>query len=234
MPCHKMWCGECYSSAPTIDFFVNCLESEGGRKRKRPAGSSKVAPDAFLRARDGDHAMILFECDACVFHKLHGRSPRYGNPMDALSLGCIRRVNLDAFWRSATATVNGNRDKLQLGIWMSELVGLPGPYTHEGPLPSHDHCDYEVAIQMLLYSKQPGKYSVTHLQFDTIRKLRGSYSNQVRVSPQSPNWESMLLGDAKGDYQCFTRDPCGSFWFYRFMKGLKIAGWARSGDQIKG
>lgn len=129
-------------------------------------------------------------------------------------------MNLDACWSSATATVNGNRDKLQLGIQMSALVGLDGPYLHKGPLPDHDHCGYEVAMQMLLYSKRPGKHSASHLQFDTIRKLRGSYSNQVRASPQA-NWESMSLGDAKGNYQRFTKDPCGSFWFYRFMKGMK-------------
>jgi hypothetical protein len=31
----------------------------------------------------------------------------------------------------------------------------------------------------------------------------------------------MLLGDAKGNYQRFSTDPCGSFWFFRFIKGMK-------------
>jgi hypothetical protein len=165
--------------------------------------------------------MVPFECDLCIFRKLSGRAPRNGDPVDAALLsGCIRRINLDAFWSSATSTVNGNKDKLVLGLRLSRLVGLDAPYIHEGPLPSHDHCGYEVAIQMLIYSKRPGKYSKTHLQFETIRKLRSSYSNQVRASPQS-NVESMSLGDIKGNYQRLTNDPCGSFWFYRFMKGLK-------------
>jgi hypothetical protein len=73
---------------------------------------------------------------------------------------------------------------------------------------------------MLLYSKRPGKHSKTHLQFETIRKLRTSYSNHVRASPQS-NSETLALGDIKGNYQRLTSDPCGSFWFYRFMKGMK-------------
>jgi hypothetical protein len=29
------------------------------------------------------------------------------------------------------------------------------------------------------------------------------------------------MGDIKGNYQRLTNDPCGSFWFYRFMKGMK-------------
>lgn len=109
-------------------------------------------------------------------------------------------MNLDACWSSATATVNGNQDKLQLAIRMLALVGLEGPYLHKGPLPDHDHCGYKVAMQMLLYSKIQEKHAATHLQYDTIRKLQGCYSNQVRASSQA-NAESMSLGDAKGNYQ---------------------------------
>jgi hypothetical protein len=31
----------------------------------------------------------------------------------------------------------------------------------------------------------------------------------------------MAIGDTKGKYQRLGTDPCGSFWFYRFMDGLK-------------
>jgi hypothetical protein len=107
-----------------------------------------------------------------------------------------------------------------MGIRLSKLVGLDGPYVHEGPLPSHDHCGYEVAVQMLLYSKRPGNNVKSHLQFETVRKLCTSYSNHVRASPQS-NAESMSMGDVKGNYQRLTNDPCGSLWFYKFIKGAK-------------
>ena len=164
--------------------------------------------------------MVPFECDLCIFRKLRGRSPQARDSVDALLLGCIRRINLDAFWSSATSTVNGNRDKLVMGLRLSRLVGLDGPYIHQGPLPNHDHWGYEVAVQMLLYSKKAGRNSDTHMQFETIRKLRTSYSNHVRASPQA-NAESMSMGDVKGNYQRLTNDPCGSFWFYRFMRGMK-------------
>jgi hypothetical protein len=81
MPCHNMWCDECYSTAPTMDLYVNRLESKGGESEKDPRdrvrlekawGNKRRPPDAVLRARDGDHTMALFECDSCVFHKLHG------------------------------------------------------------------------------------------------------------------------------------------------------------------
>jgi hypothetical protein len=49
-------------------------------------GKKHRPPDAYLRARDGDHTMCPFECDLCIFRKLQGRSPEAGNPMDNLLL----------------------------------------------------------------------------------------------------------------------------------------------------
>jgi hypothetical protein len=100
-------------------------------------------------------------------------------------LGCIRRMNLDAFWSRAEDTVNGNRDKLADTLTLSNLVGLQGLCVHDGPYPDYDHCGYEVAIDMLLMSRPTGRNSKSHLQFDTIRKLQSAYGNQVRSSPQS-------------------------------------------------
>jgi hypothetical protein len=75
----------------------------------------------------------------------------------------------------------------------------------------HDHsCNYEVVIQILLYSKCLGKHAKTHLQFDMIRKLQSAYSNQMRALPQS-NMKARSLGDSKGNYQYFSQDSCRSF-----------------------
>jgi hypothetical protein len=123
--------------------------------------------------------MITFECDLCIFRKLRGESPDRSNSVDVLLLGTIRRMNLDALWSTASATVHGNKDKIDMGLRLSGLVGLQGPYIHEGPLPDYDHCGYEVAAQVLLYSKREGRTVKDHVQFDTIRKVRTVYSNQV-------------------------------------------------------
>jgi hypothetical protein len=108
-------------------------------KRHRPGNQYK-------NGRDGDHALVPFECDLCVFRKLRGHTPDPLAPADLLLMACIRRINLDAFWSRAAATVKGNKDKLAEGLRMSELVGLTGPYESDGPLPEFDHCGYEVAI----------------------------------------------------------------------------------------
>jgi hypothetical protein len=163
--------------------------------------------------------MIPFECDLCVFRKLRGSSPT-GSEKDQLLMACIRRANLDAFWSRASSTVKGNKDRADNAIKLAKLVGLEGPFQHEGPFPEGDHCGYQTAILMLMNSRRPGRYSKGYTQFDTIRKLRSVYSNQVRAAPQS-NQQVLALGDQKGAYQRFTQDVCGSFWFHRFLEGCR-------------
>lgn len=65
---------------------------------------------------------------------------------------------------------------------MSELVGLEGPFDQFGVLPLHVHCGYEVAVGMVIYSKRSGVYCKDHLQFDTVRQFRSTYSNFIRAS----------------------------------------------------
>jgi hypothetical protein len=140
-------------------------------------GKKQRAPDEYLVARDGDHLMVPFECDLCIFRKLKSRTPIPGSHSDDLLLACIRRVNLDTFWSRTRGTVEGNRDKVAFAIKLSSTVGLLGPYEAHGHLPDFDHCGYEVAIEMVLHSRRSGNHSKDYVQFDTIRKLRSSFWN---------------------------------------------------------
>jgi hypothetical protein len=135
-------------------------------------------------------------------------------------LACICQINLDTFWSRAEDTVKGNRDKLVDKVSLSNLVGLQGSCVHDRPYPDHDHCGYEVAINMLLMSRRPGRNSKSHLQFDTIRKLQSAYGNQVRSSPQSTR-TVMALGNQKGRYLRFATNPCALMWFYQFLEGCR-------------
>jgi hypothetical protein len=78
-----------------------------------------------------------------------------------------------------------NRDKVAFALKMSAMVRLAGPYEADGPLLEHNHCGYEVAIEMLLHSRPPGSYSEAYTQFDTIRKLRTAFSNHCRASARA-------------------------------------------------
>jgi hypothetical protein len=182
-------------------------------KRHRPGNQYKSA-------RNGDHALVPFECDLCIFRKLRGHTPDPLAPEDTLLMACLRRINLDAFWSRAAATVRGNKDKLAEGLQMLAAAGLSGPYKTDGPLPEFDHCGYEVAVQMVLESRKKGLYCIDRLQFDTIRKLRTVYFNHCRASAKADR-TAMSLGNQKGKYVRFSTDACASFRCYRFLEGCK-------------
>ena len=185
-------------------------------------------PCAFLKGRNGDHLHVPFECDLCIFRKLKGVNPSTSRSEDSLLLDCIRRINLDSFWSRSESTVNALARNIRMQLTMSEKVGLQGPFQQILGLPMHDHFGYEVAISILLYSERPGKYSKDHLQYDTIRKLRSSYSDFVRSS-SAVNQVTLSMSDFSGNYQRLVTDPCGSLWFKRFMEGLRN----RMGQLIK-
>jgi hypothetical protein len=116
--------------------------------------------------------------------------------------------------------VTSNRDKVRAGLNLSESVGLDGPYASTSSFPEWDHCGYEVAIQMVLASLKPGRYSTEYTQWDTVRKFRTAFSNQFRASGQASGVE-LALCDDRGQAQRLSFDPCASVWFSRFFMGCK-------------
>ena len=125
--------------------------------------------------------------------------------VDQLLLGCIRRANLDAFWSRSRNTVNSYTNKSGFMVALSAEVGLRGVFEHTGVFPNYDHCVYEVAINMLLYSRRPGRNDQSHTQFETIRKLRTVYGNFIRASP-SRNLHNLCMVDPKGNYTRIVDD----------------------------
>ena len=177
--------------------------------------------DAFKKARRGDDLMVQFECDWCVFAKLKKKLPDLTIATDVLLMACIRRATLDAFWSRAGSTVNGQATLIQKGMALSKLVGLEPPYLEPGPLPAYDHCGYGVAIQLLLKSREAGKYHSSHQQWDTVRRMSVAYRNQVRASGVA-NSSTLSVGEADGKkYSRICEDPCSSLWYSRFSAGCK-------------
>jgi len=101
-------------------------------------------------------------------------------------------------------------------------MGLNSPFQQKAQLSLGDHCGNEVAIQMLLASRRAGKYHKSYTLFDTIRHLRSSYSNFVRVSNQA-NKKTIAFGDFNGNYSRLVEDECGSF-FFKDFGGIKNLG----------
>jgi len=176
--------------------------------------------DDFLKARNGDHLMVPFECDDCVFWKITKRSPSTANQADKLLLECIGRSNLDAFWSRSSKTVNQNRLIVNRQLFLSKTLGMPAPYVQTHPTPEYDHRGFEVAVSMIFMSVYSGdKHSENHLQFDTVRRSRTDYGNYLRSSNQASHLHLSLV-DQAGSYTRFSHDPCGSLWFHRFSEGM--------------
>jgi hypothetical protein len=217
-----MWCGECYISDQEILFHVKQRESFDDRQKsdpdqeqlKRAWGNKQRPPNEYLVGRDGDHLLVPFECDLCIFRKLRNHEPSKYSDMDKLLLAAIRRMSLDAFWSRASSTVSANRDKIRQGLALSHLVGLEGPYIHYGTMPTVDLFGYEVAIQTVLALRRPGKHSSSHTQYESVGKYRTAYSNYVRASPQA-NFDPVTLGDDRGKLQRIVKDGCSSYWYSR-------------------
>jgi len=202
-------------------FWIARTEAEEEECRLATEGQDPESVKDYTYARPGDHLMTVFECDTCVFRKLFRRDPIYGKASDDLALVVIRRVLLDAFWSRSKSTVESNSRKVAEGIKWSNRMGLPGIYEPGSALPYHDHCGYEVAMQMVMSSVGVGKYSSRYKQWDTIRKLRSAYSNYVRSS-SAANQPMLAIADDQGkSYQRLCSDPCGSLWFARFATGCK-------------
>jgi hypothetical protein len=182
--------------------------------------------------RNGDDASCPFECDLCIFRKLFLRDPISNSYTDNYILALFRRMNLDAFWSRETGTVEGNTARLKKGIKLLEKIGLDAPYTRDGPFPFHDHCGYRVALQVLLYSLEPGRGKNKYCTFDTVRRMRSIYTNFVRATPQA-NWPSLSMVDHEGHYQRFNTDISGSYFFSNFIVGVeKRMGSQPSSNQV--
>ena len=133
-------------------------------------------------------------------------------------LAVLHRANLDAFWSSATSTVNGLVSRLKAGLKFSKSLGLQGPYEQIGRVPDYDHCGYEVACHILLNSLNGGRNNTNYTQWITIRKMRTCFTTQVRAS-NIANKTTLAINDNMGIYQRISQDICGSFWFNRFTVG---------------
>lgn len=137
-------------------------------------------------------------------------------------MACIRRVNLDAFWSRARSTVVNHARSVRRTITGVQRLGLPDPcFAEPGPLPPHDHCGFLVAILTVYDSLQPGLYSDTHKQWDTVRKIRTSFSNQWRSAASANSFHLALTDDSGKERKRLDDDPCSSLWFSRWAIGCK-------------
>lgn len=219
-PCRAVWCGACYTPHPRDNFYHFFPTDEAGFDW-RPALDQRP----YAQARDGDHLLVPFQCDLCIFCNLTFRNPLPDAPKDTLFLSCIRRINLDSVWGREAGTVNATLHAAQQMITLMDKVDVHPDLPTRGPFPLQDSFGARAAICMLLKSLEPGHYQ-DHQQFETIRKLRAGFANMY-MSSASGAFNLRTVGGNKTKYS-LSDSPTQSLWFERFSRGCL----ARMGQEV--
>ncbi len=176
--------------------------------------------ERFVQARNGDSLVCPFQCDVCWFINIEKRNPMEEGYSDQRLLAYIRRVNLDIMWSREANTLDGVLTNLRKGKRMSEALNLSPIALPLGPWPLHDTQGFQVALEIVRASQEAGRNSSGYQQFDTIRKLRSTYSAIFESSPNMANVGLTMKGD-KGRMVHFTDSMLNSLLFRQFMSGLE-------------
>ena len=127
-------------------------------------------------ARDGVHTVMSFQCEICWCRNLANRDLRL--PRDEELQQCIRRVNLDAFASRAHGTIISHVGGVKNSIKLSNRLNKPPSIsqTPRGPLPLGDPVGMSLAIEMVLHSVTAKGRIKEHIQYDTMRGLRSTFT----------------------------------------------------------
>jgi hypothetical protein len=124
---------------------------------------------------------------------------------------------LDSVWGRESHTVKATLRNAQQLVSMWRLARIPIELPHWCPFPVGDVLGLRVAIGMLIKSLEPGRYSKTYQQFETIRKLRAAYANMHMSSVEGV--DSLRTVGGETAKMSLTLLPTNSLWFERFAQG---------------
>eukprot|EP00980_Cylindrotheca_fusiformis_P019137 scaffold6486_cov96-Cylindrotheca_fusiformis.AAC.1 len=138
-------------------------------------------------------------------------------------------ANLDVLWSRTCSTVKTNRNTVARAISSLERLGLGGPFYDPGPTPFSDFCGFETALAVLIDSQRGGKYSQSHKQWDSVRKVKSAVASFEKLSNHNPLSQLALLESERGYVRRFHFGQTASLWYQRFAAGCK----ARMGQDVR-
>lgn len=141
---------------------------------------------------------------------------------DSNLLAYIRRANLDLIWAKAPGTYSSARTGLNNLIRSWSDLGLHPPLPPLGPWPLKDEVGFAVALAQLRYSQNKGKNCKTHLQFDSVRKLRTAYSHIVESSSSGQKSHFVAFRGPTSETYSASNCPTESKFYTLFMRGLLL------------
>ena len=207
-----------------LDFYTHREENDVNLVWKKKAEINR-----YQVGMNGVFLLVPFQCDVCWFVNLKKRIPDFALISDLRLLGYIRRVNLDIMWSRAPGTVSNTKNGIVNLIQCWDELGLDVNLPNVGPWPLDDHVGFGVALAQLRYSQREGQNRATHLQFDSIRKLRTSYAHLHQVGRLAGNPDATSFKSLKGESLSITDSPTDSRLYQMFMRGLLL----RMGRQVE-
>ena len=165
-----MWYGRYYCAAEEESFPLTKPQDEEGFDLTQSEDRLRN-----LCARDGDHLLVPFQCDLCHFRNITNRDP--GQSVEYVKLiVAIRRANLDIFWVKEPGPVAATkREGVKIGR-LGASVGLVELFPAMGSFLLKGTQGMGIAVCMLQRLLDKDRYRDT-LQFETVRKLRSTFSN---------------------------------------------------------
>jgi len=165
----------------------------------------------------GVHLVVPFQCEICWIRNLEGRNPEPG--LDDLYVSHIRRANLDAMAGKATNTILTHRRNVKRMLRDAIEIRKTPSTLPRGPFPLDDKVGMSLAVDELHYSITGRGRINDHVQFDTIRKLRSSYTKMWESSPRGV-LEGASFAKGTGRVRP-TECPAQSDWFRDFSSGCE-------------
>ncbi len=211
--CRSAWHATCYTYHGATKFPVPAIVDETGN----PWHKEEDRQHQMMQGGEGSHLCIPFQCKLCWYCNIEGKDPTPGR-VD-LYATCIRQANLDAMLGKSPLTIRAHRWKILVSLKNASPMGKTPAYHPRGPFPVVDEVGMSLAVDMLLKLLQAKGRILDHVQFATLRKMRGTYTK---------NYESLLArvkegaAFANGMYQVRqTSSPPQSEWFHNFVQGLE-------------
>ena len=215
--CQRGWCAACYKAPKNLDFHIHREQNEVNL-----SWIKKGEDKRFLQGIDGAFLVVPFQCDWCWFKALEDREPMANSYHDTCLMGYIRRVNLDLIWCRSPSTITSARDNVKMLITMWRELGMKIELPPLGPWPLKDEVGFRIAMAQVRYAQRPGTNASTHLQFDSVRKLRTAFAHLYSVSNAVAGVETSGFKGIKGDIFAATKCPTDSKFFQLFTRGMLL------------
>ena len=161
-----------------------------------------------------------FQCDLCWFRNLKKRDPKKDSLADLRLLDYIRRANLDGMWSRSPSTIANVRYNFKRIMKLNIELGLDHSFQELGPWPVADKVGFQLALNQLKFSQRIGNNETTHLQFDTIRKLRTSFSHVHEVSALAHHSMIHSFRDLVGKSYTNSNCPTQTRLYKKFVVGM--------------